>query len=146
MLFRSVQWEDFLTEWDAETWTRWRTHLTEQEGILTLPRFEFSFATSLVDTLQAVGLKQAFQGDVADFSRMVDPSLYEGLHISDVIHKTRIRVSEEGTEAAAVTSIEMGVTSVPVHDFTMRVDRPFLFLIEDEDTGAILFLGHVTSL
>jgi serine protease inhibitor len=142
----SAQWDEFLAGWDAEAWSGWRSQLTEQEGILTLPRFEFSFETSLVDTLQALGLRQAFHGDMADFSRMVDPSLYEGLHISDVIHKTRIRVSEEGTEAAAVTSIEMGVTSVPAHDFTMRVDRPFLFLIEDEDTGAVVFLGHVTSL
>jgi serine protease inhibitor len=142
----NISWEEFSTVWNLDSWNEWRKSLSEKSGVLALPRFEFSYESSLIDTLTSIGLHQAFQPDSANFGRMVNPSVHDDLHISDVIHKTRIRVGEEGTEAAAVTSIEMGVTSIPAHDFTMQINRPFIFVISDEDTGTILFLGHVTDL
>ncbi len=141
-----VKWDNFYAAWNLGDWNVWQGMMTVNEGTLELPRFEFSYERGLVDTLQSMGLEKAFTAGQADFNRMVNSAEHDDLHISDVIHKTRIRVSEEGTEAAAVTSIEMGVTSIPAYDFAMRIDRPFIFLITDKDTDAILFLGHVTDL
>jgi serpin B len=61
------------------------------------------------------------------------------------MHKTRIIVDEKGTEAAAATSVEIGLTSIREDRFEMNVNRPFLFLIEDQETGALLFIGHVVD-
>ena len=65
--------------------------------------------------------------------------------MDDVYHKAFVAVDEEGTEAAAATAVVMRLTSAPAEQVEMRVDRPFLFLIRDNETGAILFLGHVVN-
>jgi serpin B len=85
-------------------------------------------------------MELAFDGDRADFSKMhpIPPNLY----ISEVKHKTFIEVNEEGTEAAAATSVEVGVTAMP-ETFSMIIDRPFFFAIADDMTGTILFMGSV---
>ena len=87
-----------------------------------------------------MGMTQAFDESTADFSRM---STDGRLFISSVVHKTAITVTEEGTEAAAATSVEVGVTSLPP---SVRVDRPFLFLIRERQTGTLLFTGKVAHL
>jgi serpin B len=80
--------------------------------------------------------------DIADLSGIGSPS---NLTISSVKHKTFVEVNEEGTEAAAVTSVTVGVTSVGPGEGMpeFKVNRPFLFLIKEKDTGAILFTGQV---
>ncbi len=124
----------------AENWQNWLSSFRMMEGEVGLPRFTYEYETSLSDVLKALGMEIAFDGDRADFSGMhpIPPNLY----ISEVKHKTFVEVNEKGTEAAAVTSVEVGVTAMP-ETFTMIVDRPFFFSIVDDITGTILFMGSV---
>jgi serine protease inhibitor len=85
-----------------------------------------------------MGMRIAFSGK-ADFS-----GISKDIFISYVKHKTFVEVNEEGTEAAAVTSVGMATSAAPAESFVMRVDRPFLFLIRDSRSGTILFLGKIT--
>lgn len=131
-------------ELDAETWTVWTGSFTSREGEVGLPRFKFEYETSLNETLKVLGMENAFDENIADFSGMhpIPPRLY----ISEVKHKSFIDVNEEGTEAAAVTSVEVEVTSAPeTEPFRIIVDRPFFFAIADSMTGSILFMGSVTD-
>ena len=119
---------------------------------LTMPKFEMESAFSLSGTLAAMGMPDAFDGAVADFSGMDGQRCGAGggicLLISDVLHKAFVSVDENGTEAAAATAVLVGITSAPEEPepVEMDVDRPFIFLIwgaSDHTTGAILFLGRV---
>ena len=110
---------------------------------LNMPRFEFRSQFSLEGTLAGMGMPDAFS-EAADFSGMTDET---SLYISVVVHEAFVSVDEEGTEAAAATG---GVarptdasTPVPLEPITVTFDRPFIFLIRDEPTGTILFLGRV---
>lgn len=105
---------------------------------LDLPKFKFAYEQTLNDALSALGLQPAMN-DRADFTGI---SAQGGLRISEVKHKTFIEVNEEGTEAAAVTSTGISVTSMPQY-FEMRFDHPFLFFIKENKTGLILFSGLV---
>jgi len=101
-----------------------------------LPRMEFDRSYDLVKPLEALGIKSAFNG--ADFSGISD----RGLNISDVVHKTFVKVDEKGTEAAAAT----GIVVVTERDhWEFKADHPFLFLIRDKPTGAILFMGRYSE-
>ena len=106
-----------------------------------LPKFSFRSEAELKMPLQELGMKTAFT-DFADFSGIAPAS---GLYVSSVKHKTFVEVNEEGTEAAAVTSVTVGVTSAGPGEGAVPfvVDRPFLFLIGEKDTGAVLFMGQV---
>ena len=84
----------------------------------------------------------AFEPFNADFSKINSD---KDLFISDVLHKTFVEVNEEGTEAAAVTSVIIGVTSIGGGGFTMRIDRPFLFFIHETRSQTILFMGKVLN-
>jgi serpin B len=108
---------------------------------LGLPRFTYESSFSLKDALESLGMADAFDPDRADFSGMDGA---RDLYISDVLHKAFVAVDEEGTEAAAATAVIMGVTSAPAGEpITFTVDRPFIYLIRDGETGSILFLGRV---
>jgi serpin B len=124
---------------DAPTWATWTGRLHEGEGEIYLPRFSITWESSLADALKALGMGIAFS-DQADFSKI---SAEGGLAIGDVRHKTFVEVNEEGTEAAAVTSVEIIRTSL---GFVMRVDRPFLFAIRERHSGTILFAGKVARM
>lgn len=108
---------------------------------LTMPRFEFESEFGLKETLMAMGMEEPFRDD-ADFSGM---SRESDLHIDDVIHKAFVSVDEAGTEAAAATGVIVGTTSMPPEPVTVTLDRPFVFLIRDIQTGAILFIGRVMN-
>ena len=118
--------------------------LNDRKGTIRLPRFKVEFETTLNNVLQELGIRQAFSADSADFFGISDDTLF----ISEVKHKSFVEVNEEGTEAAAVTSIGM-VTStafeMPRPPFEMVVDRPFVFLIRQQQSGSILFMGRVTD-
>ncbi|MBS3942620.1 MAG: serpin family protein [Dethiobacter sp.] len=133
---------EFYGELNLENWNSWIDAFTERKTEIGLPRFKFAYETSLKQTLKALGMEVAFDETAADFSGMlpIPPTLY----ISDVQHKTFVEVNEKGTEAAAVTSVEMRVTSMP-ELFTMIIDRPFFFAIADNQTGTILFMGSVSD-
>ena len=112
---------------------------------LELPRFEFDSRFELADTLKAMGMTDAFDRSRADFSAMDGRSCLAGdpgcLRISNVVHQAFVSVDEEGTEAAAATAVVMKTQSAPPERIVVSVDRPFLFLIRDRATGAILFLA-----
>jgi serpin B len=107
---------------------------------LALPKFEFRTQAGLAPMLGELGMREAFDPTLADFSGMTND---ERLFISDVIHEAYIAVDEEGTEAAAATAVVMRATSAPMDPATLTIDRPFLFMLYDRDTGTPLFLGRV---
>jgi len=108
---------------------------------LTMPKFEFDSEFSLKNTLAGMGMPIAFSS-AADFSGMTGNS---ELFISDVVHKTFVAVDEAGTEAAAATAVIMPGSAAPEPTVEVTIDRPFIFLIRDIETGAILFVGRVMN-
>mgnify|MGYP003813092465 CR=1 FL=1 len=130
----------------ADNLTKWENEFkTEDHVVVTMPRFKFSFETSLNEVLNEMGMQKAFSGQ-ADFSKITDQ---EDLFISSVRHKSFIDVNENGTEAAAVTSITFTNTSAGPGDTVQKiyftVDKPFVFAITEKDTGAIIFMGEVQN-
>jgi serpin B len=109
---------------------------------LVLPRFSLETRTELGAVLTALGMTDAFDPDLADFSGM---TAEERLFIAAVVHQANIDVDEEGTEAAAATAVVMRATSLPERQVELRVDRPFLFALRDAPTGTVLFLGQVVD-
>ncbi len=110
---------------------------------LTLPKFTFEYNLGLNSVLKEMGMMDAFDPSVADFSGM-DGS--HDLYISDVLHKAFVAVDEAGTEAAAATVVIMKATSMPVDQpVEFKADRPFMFAIRDNPTGTILFLGRLMN-
>jgi serpin B len=107
---------------------------------LELPLFNFGASFDLEEKLTALGMADAFDPDIADFSGMTGG---RDLFISRVLHQAFVAVDEEGTEAAAATAVIMGPTSIMLPDLTLTVDRPFVFVIRDLGTGQILFIGRV---
>lgn len=103
-----------------------------------LPKFSFSYEKILNDQLQALGMQDAFDPSLADLSGISD----ENIFVSFVKQNTFVDVNEEGTEAAAVTTIGIELTSVP--DF-LAVDKPFLFAIREQSTNTLLFIGKVMA-
>jgi serpin B len=114
-------------------------------GDLKLPRFKVEWESSLNDTLKALGMVEAFDEMRADFSQMVESGSGNRIYITQVKQKSWCEVNEEGTEAAAVTVVAAGVTSVQPDKFSMKVDRPFFFVIRDNSTGVLLFMGSIKN-
>ncbi|MGE0266805.1 MAG: serpin family protein [Candidatus Obscuribacterales bacterium] len=115
-----------------------------REGSLAMPRFKLEDRRKLKSSLSALGMKIAFDPNRADFKKMA--SIDENILIDEVFHKTFMEVNEEGTEAAAVTAVQMARATAmmnPVRPFDMVLDRPFFFVLRDNKTGTVLFLGHV---
>jgi serpin B len=135
--------EKLLGIMNGDTWQRvTKPGFSEKEGTVVLPKFKLEYSVELNQPLQALGMKLAFDMDKANFS-----GIATNLYISAARQKTFVEVKEEGTEAAAVTAIPMpesiGIHMPPPNPFQMIVDRPFLFLIEDNRTGTILFMGAI---
>jgi len=133
---------DIIEELNPENWEVWTNSLTEaHKTTIILPPFKFEYEKSLNEILISMGMGIAFDSNNADFSKI---NTNNQLFISEVKHKTFIELNEEGTEAAAVTSVSVGVTSVgPGGEIIF--DKPFLFAIREVSTGVILFLGIVES-
>lgn len=111
--------------------------------ILDFPKFQYEASNQLKDPLSLSGMETAFSSENADFSNMIKTSA-ENVYISDLFQNTSITVDEKGTEAAAVTVVEMGVTSIPADEPKIfNCDRPFMLVIQENQTGAILFIGEV---
>jgi len=108
------------------------------EREIWLPKFEFSYERKINEDLIKLGMSDAFDAGKADFENMANVDLF----ISEVKHKTYIKTDEEGSEAAAATSVSMNFTSIGPEGIIM-IDRSFLFAIIEEDTNAILFMGRV---
>lgn len=111
---------------------------------LSFPKFKIESALGLTQALQSLGIKDAFDPKLADFSEM---SKEKGLVITDVLQKAMIDVDEKGTEAAAATAVVVGVTSAPAQEdpTVITFDHPFMFFIRDVETNTVLFMGRVTN-
>lgn len=140
---------------NSESLTTWLTHLERRTVDVSIPRFTLGWTDELSGPLKTLGMHRAFTDpalpDGAEFPGMsarADPS--QRLFIGAVRHKTWIEVTEQGTEAAAATSVEMAPTSMPAEPAEVpfipvfEADRPFVFLIRDTTSGAILFVGRMT--
>jgi serine protease inhibitor len=134
--------DDFLNGLSYQKWEGWINNFDETPGDVKLPRFKLDYEKTLNDPLKDLGMGAAFNSREADFSGI---RAEKDLYISEVKHKAVAEVNEEGTEAAAATSVGISVTSVrePRERFTFIADRPFLMAIRDSQTGAILFMGTV---
>jgi serpin B len=138
---------DFHKSLTSENWESWMQSFRSTPGSVMLPRFKVDYEVKLNDTLKALGMAEAFDSNQADFSGISKLMPGERLFISEVKHKAFAEVNEEGTKAAAVTSVGVGLTSiaVPSKPFVMKVDRPFFLAIRDNLTGALLFMGSVVD-
>lgn len=126
-----------------DNWKDWMQHFEDMEGDIALPRFQITYEATINDALKALGMQSAFSPDQADLGAMLQSS--RNAYISKVKHKAFVDLNEQGTEAAAATSTEIQVVSMPVpsRTFHMVVDRPFFFAIRDNSTGALLFMGSI---
>jgi len=137
--------DDIIEMIDPETWNDWRKGFSEVEKELHLPRFRFEYGIELKRALAALGMGLAFDKFAADFSNMVTDmaGLQGNLYIDRVCHKAFVQVDESGTEAAAVTGISFGVTSIDPR--LVAFNRPFVFVIYEHETGSILFMGKIVD-
>ncbi len=130
---------DLVDKLDMANWSSWFDNSTYTGVQIDLPKFKYEFKKLLNDPLKNLGLGVAFSEYEADFTRIHPDG---NLFISRVIHQTFIDVQEEGTEAAAATIVEISFTSAggggPIH---FKADKPFLYLIKENSTGAIVFIG-----
>ena len=113
--------------------------------VLSLPRFKMTQQFGLSDALTAMGMRKAFDKDAADFTGI---EATRGLFLSAVIHKAFVDVNEVGTEAAAATAVVVGRAMAiqrPQPPIVFRADHPFVFLIRDNRSGGILFMGRVVN-
>ena len=133
---------EFQNQLNQDNWSNWQAHFEAKAGTLMLPKFTMEYEKSLNQVLAELGMGIAFEPGKADFSGLAAAAA-DDIYISNVKHKTFIEVDETGTEAAAVTSVEVGTTSMPAYDFELNFDRPFFYAIEDSETGAIVFMGAV---
>ncbi len=123
---------------DKDNWEEWMgSYVQREEVVVQLPRFKYEYKTLLNKQLKEMGLTIAFEGP-ADFSGICPAA---DLFISRVIHQTFIDVNEKGTEAAAVTVVEIREKVSLKTDF--KVERPFIYIIREKNTGALLFMGKV---
>lgn len=132
--------EEKITAHNLDNW-RSNLHVSSRDVMIHLPKFELEYEIEYNDILKAMGMVLPFDEWNADFSGIADVSP-QNLYISEVKHKTFVRVDEEGTEAAAVTSVGVGVTSMPP---AVIVDRPFVFIIYERESGTNLFMGKVKN-
>ena len=109
---------------------------------LGLPKFKSESSFNLGDQMKALGIKQAFDSQEADFDSISDKM---DLYITDVLHKATIDVNEEGTEAAAATAIVIGTTSMPSESWDITFDHPFIYVIYETTTNTIVFMGRVVA-
>ncbi|MBD2561284.1 MULTISPECIES: serpin family protein [Nostoc] len=129
----------FYQNLNVENWQKWMTQFNKQKGFIRLPRFKIDYDVTLNDALKTLGMEEAFS-DKANFSGMG-----KNFAISQVKHKTFVEVNEEGTEAAAATSVGIVATSLreEPEPFRMIVERPFFCAIRDNQTGSLLFMGSI---
>lgn len=138
--------EEFEKKLDLASFEKHSGLLSSRSGTLKLPRFKIEDDMKLKENLSKLGMEEAFDKNKADFSLMTNEK--ERVFINDVIHKTYMDVNEVGTEAAAVTAVEMCMTTArmdPEPAFEMTCNRPFFIALQDMQTKKILFMGHINK-
>lgn len=137
------RFEAFQAGFDADQWQAIAASLDSDVQVeLALPKFRCESEFSLSEALQGIGMTDAFAYGPANFSGMDGT---RDLFISVVVHKAFVDVNEEGTEAAGATAVAMAAGGVPLQPVNMTIDRPFIYLIRDRVTGAVLFIGRVLN-
>jgi serpin B len=127
----------------VENLEKWTRLLSEQMVLVFLPTFKITAQFRLDKTLISMGMHDAFNSNQANFAGIDGKT--NRLFISAVVHKAFAEVNEQGTEAAASTGVAIGLTSLPPPPVTFRADHPFLFLIRENETGSILFMGRLSD-
>jgi serpin B len=142
---RGTSLAEFQKSLTLQNWDAWMGQFSKTKGEIAVPRFKVEYEVGLNEALKALGMGIAFDPERANFTGMVQSS--QNAFISRVKHKTFCEVNEEGTEAAAATSVEMSVTSIrpPSKPFRMIVDHPFFCAIRDNKTGTVLFMGSIND-
>lgn len=138
--------DEFITNIDSQKIDKYLSNLTkasetEDDVNVKVPKFDFDYSIMLKQELMAMGMKEAF-GHSADFSKITgDDSLY----VNDAIHKADIEFSEEGIRAAAVTTFMLDSKALISENdvINVNIDKPFLFVIRDKETGEVWFVGSV---
>ncbi len=130
---------NFVSTLNSTTWASMIAKLSSGSADVSVPKFQFTYATSLKDQLSAMGMGIAFS-DAADFTN-INPA--GNLQITDVKHNTYIAVDETGTEAAAATTVIVGPTAIA--NYQLTIDHPFFFAIREMKSGLILFAGTVSN-
>ena len=125
-----------------ENMMAWQSRLRKRKVIVFFPKFKIESQFSLGQTLALMGMPDAFDPELADFSAMVGQ---KELYISAVIHKAFLEINEEGSEAAAATGVVVSVTSIAASPPIFKADHPFVFFIRDNKSQSILFLGRVLN-
>ena len=117
---------------------------TPQLGMVmaTLPKFSYEYELTMNDVLKELGMPSAFSGSTADFSKMAQSSR-GNIYIGDVLHKTFISVDELGTKAGAITKVQMNDESAPMSEWVVTLNRPFIYMIIDNETNLPVFIGTV---
>jgi serpin B len=118
--------------------------ISVHNGTVEIPKVLLEYELTMNDVLSSLGMSVAFEPGSADFTGM-DHNNGRQLFISSAKHKTFVEINEEGTEAAAVTSVEVGVTSIGGSGFSFHADRPFLFFIRENRSQTILFMGKIVN-
>lgn len=133
--------DEFKTAINEEEWMQWMAQFESKQGSVMLPKFEMEYEVILNETLRELGMETAFSS--VDLSNMFEEG--SGLFISEVKQKSFLSVNEEGTEAAAATSVSVAESAPEEPPFEFIVNRPFFFTITDEETGVILFMGSIEN-
>ncbi|WKT57078.1 serpin family protein [Candidatus Nitrosotenuis chungbukensis] len=121
----------------------WKKNLAEREVMTFVPKFKLETEYELPKIMQELGIKLAFDEGNADLSGIAN--MPPRLFVTAAVHKAFVDVNEEGTEAAAATGIGVGTTSVGPELPIFRADHPFVFLIQDNETGLVLFMGKISD-
>lgn len=141
------QISQFISLLSNDNWNSWLKSFQEaQEAIvnLTLPKYSIDYDIELKDPLKILGIKQAFDANLANFSQISSSPLY----IGRIIHKTRVEVEEKGTKAAASTVVLLAPGGGPgpdVKSYTLNINKPFYFAIVNNQTNEILFSGIMNN-
>ena len=117
------------------------SELTESSVDLYLPKFSIGFKSELVTTLMSHGLRSMFNPEQADFSKISE----ESLRVSNILHETKVEVTEEGSEAAGITGAVLDLRASVSHSHEVNVNRPFVFVIQDRKNNIPLFIGKVVN-
>ena len=138
-LFLPKEMDAFLANLSMDGWNGWMDQFQELTGTIVMPRFRVEFSKRLNQALESLGMGIAFDPEAANFGGMSDVQTW----IDFVDHKAVVEVNEKGTEAAGATIVVHTLSAGPKAQFQMRVDRPFFFVIRDNQSGAILFMGLI---
>jgi serpin B len=139
--------EAVLEQLAAGAWSGWWSGLAPSQGKLELPRFTLRWSGQFIFPLRALGMVKAFEPELADFSAMAERARERKLHVAFVDQRTWLSLDEQGTEAAAATAVGMEeLDSYGSGSFQMRVDRPFVLVLHERRSGAVILAGAVYSL